>query len=112
MKKLSTEAEKLKKSILDQFSFEDDASIAILQTAMQAFDLMNEAQAIVDEAGLTVQGDRGGIKAHPLLPVIRDARAQFLAGLKALHLELEPATSKGPGRPTVYERYMSGKGIR
>lgn len=65
MKKLSKEATKLKKAILKEYAITDDAGISILQTAMEAFDLMHGAQTVVDKQGLTVAGDRGGIKAHP-----------------------------------------------
>ena len=58
---------------------------------------MHGAQAVVDKQGLTVSGDRGQIKAHPLLSVIRDSRAQFLMALKHLNLDIEPLQS-GPGR--------------
>ena len=98
MKKLSKEATKLKNAILKEYDISDEAGISILQTGMEAFDLMHDAQAVVDRQGLTVAGDRGGIKAHPLLSVIRDARAQFLAALKQLNLDLEPLKN-GPGRP-------------
>jgi len=98
LKKPSKQAIKLKKAILKDYSITDDAGIAILQTAMEAFDLMHEAQALIDTQGLTVEGDRGQIKAHPLLAVVRDQRAQFLAGLKALNLDLEPLRD-APGRP-------------
>jgi P27 family predicted phage terminase small subunit len=98
MKKLSKEAAKLKNAIMKEYDISDDAGISILQTAMEAKDLMHAAQAVVDKQGLTVAGDRGGIKAHPLLSVIRDARAQFLMALKNLNLDLEPLRDK-PGRP-------------
>lgn len=98
MKKLSKEAAKLKNAIMKEYDISDDAGISILETSMEAFDLMHAAQAVVDKDGLKVTGDRGGIKAHPLLSVIRDARAQFLAGLKALNLDLEPLRDKA-GRP-------------
>ena len=45
------------------------------------------------------QPDRfGQVKSHPLLSVERDSRAQYLAALKALNLDLEPLRDK-PGRP-------------
>ena len=98
MKKLSKEATKLKKAILKEYDISDEAGIAILQTAMDAFDAMHKAQAVVDKQCLTVSGDRGQIKAHPLLSVIRDCRAQFLMALKHLNLDIEPLRD-GPGRP-------------
>ena len=88
--KLSTNAKKLKKSIIDEYTITDEAGLAILQTAMEAMDLMGQAQAVVDKQGLTTKGDRGQLKAHPLLSVIRDQRSQFLMGLKHLNLDLEP----------------------
>jgi hypothetical protein len=96
--KLSRQAQKLKKAILAEYEITDQAGFAILETAMQAYDGMNAAQGIVDEQGLTVAGDRGAIKAHPLCAVIRDYRSQFLMALKHLNLDLEPLKSR-PGRP-------------
>jgi len=98
MKKLSKEAEKLKKAILVEYAITDEAGIAILETAIEAYDLAHEAQTEIDKEGLTVEGDRGQKKAHPLLSVVRFSRAQFLAGLKALNLDIEPLRD-GPGRP-------------
>jgi len=95
IKKLSTQAEKLKKAILKEYDITDEAGIAILQTAVEAMDLMRQAQRVVTKDGLTVKGDRGQIKAHPLLSVIRDQRAQFLMALKHLNLDLEPLRDKG-----------------
>jgi glutathione S-transferase len=40
----------------------------------------------------------GQPKPHPLLATERDARAQFLAALKALNLDLEPLRDR-VGRP-------------
>ncbi len=102
---LSEPAHRLKKAILEQFVFEDDASLAILDSGIQAFDLMSAAQAQVVAEGLTVPGDRGGKKAHPLLSVVRDARSGFLQAMKALRLEIgaDEKVSRGPGRPTWYE---------
>jgi len=111
MKKLSPEAEKLRTSILSQFTFDDDAALAILETGLRALDLMNAAQKVVDKDGLTVQGDRGGVKAHPLLAVIRDQRAQFMAAVKQLRLNIDDGEIRKPGRPTSFERFRAGKGI-
>lgn len=98
MKILSPPATKLKKGILKEYDISDEAGIAILQTAMEAFDAMHAAQEVVDVQGLTVAGDRGQIKAHPLLAVIRDSRAQFLMALKHLNLDIEPLRDRA-GRP-------------
>ena len=99
MKKLSKESEKMKKSFRKQYSISDDYGEVLLQTAGEAKDIMDKAQAQVDVEGLTVAGDRGGIKPHPLLTVIRDSRSQFLMALKALNIDLEPLRDR-PGRPS------------
>lgn len=98
MRKLSKQAIKLKKGILKEYDISDEAGNAILQAGLEAFDQMHEAQRVVDKDGLTVRGDRGQIKAHPLLSVIRDSRAQFLMALKHLNLDIEPLRDT-PGRP-------------
>jgi hypothetical protein len=41
----------------------------------------------------------GAPKPHPLLPIERDSRQAFLAGMKALNLDLEPLRDR-PGRPS------------
>ena len=109
MKKLSKEAEKLKAALLELSTVDDEAFRAILGVGMGAFDEVNDYKAIVDREGVTVKGDRGQIKAHPLLSVIRDARAQFLAAMKMLHLDEDEGQAKKPGRPTSYERFKAGK---
>jgi hypothetical protein len=100
-KKFSPEIERLRRQISKEYAIRDKTGLAILNTGLQALDLMNRCQRVVDDEGLTVPGDRGGVKAHPLLSVIRDQRAQFLASLKALNLDLEPL--KGIGRPGGYD---------
>jgi phage terminase small subunit len=108
--KLSSKTQKLKKSILSEFRFDDEASFAVLKTTLEAFELMNRSQEQVNKEGLTVQGDRGGIKAHPLLSVIRDQRAQFFAGIKALKLDIgQELVNRLPGRPTSYDSYKKGR---
>lgn len=97
MRKLSKEATKLKRVLQKEYDIRDNAGILLVQTAFEAYDQVQEAQKVVDEQGLTVRGDRGQIKAHPLLSVIRDSRAQFLMALKHLNLDIEPL--KGIGRP-------------
>ena len=111
MKPLSHKAKRLRRSILEQFEFSDDASLAVLDTAMRALDLMHAAQAQVDREGLTVRGDRGGTKAHPSLTTLRDARSSFLQCLKALRLDPEQA-SNPVGRPTDHELYLKRKASR
>jgi P27 family predicted phage terminase small subunit len=98
MKKLSKEAQKIKKNILKEFLIEDEGGLQILQTSLEAFDRMRECQKVIEKEGLTVKDRFGQIKAHPLCTVERDARSQFLLGLKRLNLDIEPLRDK-LGRP-------------
>jgi P27 family predicted phage terminase small subunit len=95
---LSSEAKRWRAKIISEYEIADEAGLLILQTAMEAFDRMREAQQQVTRDGVTFTDRFGQIKAHPLLPVERDARAAFLAGLRSLNLDLEPLRD-GPGRP-------------
>jgi len=96
--RLSKESKELKAAIINDYGLNDKAALAILQTALEARDLMKKAQRLVNKEGLTTKGDRGQIKSHPLLATIRDARAQFLAGIKQLNLDIAPVHDR-PGRP-------------
>ncbi len=97
-KHLSTEARRWWAKIADEYSIDDEAGLLVLQTAFEAFDRMRAAQAQVSTEGSTVTDRFNQTKAHPLLPIERDARAQFLAALKQLNLDIEPLAD-APGRP-------------
>lgn len=97
-KHISAEAKKLYRNILNEYSIEDSAGLAILKVTLEAFDTMKAAEKAIKKDGMTVNDKWGQVKPHPLLTTLRDARAQFLAGLKALNLDLEPLRD-APGRP-------------
>ncbi len=67
-------------------------------TAMEAFDRMRQAQAVLATDGLSIKDRFKQVKVHPLTVVERDSRAQMMAALKALNLDIEPLRD-GPGRP-------------
>ncbi len=96
---LSLEAKKVWSEILKEYSIDDAAGLRILRVALEAFDRAQAARAAIDKEGMTVMDKFGQIKPHPLLPIERDSRAAFLAGLKALNLDLEPLQTR-PGRPS------------
>jgi phage terminase small subunit len=95
---LSKESQALWKGITEEYSIDDAAGLKILQTALEALDRCQAARAEIDKVGMTVIDKFGQVKPNPLLPTERDSRAAFLAGLKALNLDLEPLKN-GPGRP-------------
>lgn len=95
---LSAEARRWWRRLLEEYALDDEAAFLLLQTALEAFDRMREAQEAIKNDGPTVVDRFGQLKPHPLLPTERDARGQMMAALKALNLELEPLKD-GPGRP-------------
>ena len=95
---LSKEGKEIWTEILTEYSIDDAAGLRILRVALEAFDRSQAARTAIDRDGLTFVDKASQVKAHPLLPIERDSRAAFLAGLKALNLDLEPLKN-GPGRP-------------
>lgn len=96
-KNLSIEARNWWKKIINEYEISDEAGFLILQTSLEAFDRMRDAQRILKKEGVQVADRFGQLKAHPLLTTERDSRAQFMQGLKALNLDIEPL--KNVGRP-------------
>jgi P27 family predicted phage terminase small subunit len=96
---LSADAKRLWTSITSEYCIDDAAGLHILRAALEAFDRSQAAREEIDKCGMLFRDRFGAPKPHPLLPVERDARAAFLAGLKALNLDLEPLRNNGPGRP-------------
>lgn len=94
---LSEEARFWAEKIRDEFQIEDNAGLLILKTAFEAFERMSECQKVIAAEGMMVNDRFNQAKAHPLCTVERDARSQFLAGIKALNLDVEPL--KNIGRP-------------
>jgi P27 family predicted phage terminase small subunit len=97
-KGLSTEAKAWWKRLRTEYEIEDDAGLLLLQTGLEAFDRMRLAQAAIARDGMTILDRFDQRKPHPLLPAERDARAQMLAALRALNLDVEPLHDR-PGRP-------------
>ncbi|MFN2269047.1 MAG: hypothetical protein ABR533_12280 [Desulfonatronovibrio sp.] len=84
--------------LIKEYDIFDPGGEALLRTFASAFSLELRCQEQIDTEGLTIIDRFEQVKPHPLLPTLRDARAQKLAALKALNLDLEPLESK-PGRP-------------
>ena len=94
---MSAEARAWWRRLQQEYGISDEGGRLLLQTAMEAYQRMRDAQEAVSAEGMTVKDRFGAIKVHPLLNVERDCRAQMLAALKALRLDVEPV--KAPGRP-------------
>ncbi len=76
----------------------DPAGLLILQSALESWDRLKQAQNLIAKQGLTVVDKYGQVKMNPAVQIERDSRALMLRHLKALNLDLEPLNSR-PGRP-------------
>lgn len=73
----------------------DDAAVLILDTGLEAFDRMREAQRVIRRHGVILKG-----RVHPAVLVERDARLAMLRAIKQLGLDLEPLHERA-GRPSL-----------
>jgi len=74
--------------VLADFDLSTETAIHVLTTALEAHQRAREARETISREGMQLPGRDGQAKVHPLLAVERDARAAWLASLKALGLEL------------------------
>jgi len=83
--------------LVEAFEIEDAAGQLLLQTAMEAFDSMREAEQIIKRDGLTIKDRFGQVRLNPAALLLRDSRTALLRSLKALNLDIQ---TPGPiGRP-------------
>jgi P27 family predicted phage terminase small subunit len=97
---LSKDARRLWRTILAGWAI-DDQSAVVLGLALQAYDRMAQAQAILATEGIIVTTERTGAKhQHPAVQIEMQAREQMLRAWKQLGFDVVPP---GPmGRPPLY----------
>ena len=98
-KHLTPEAREWWQKLTREYQIDDDAGLLLLQTSMEAFDRMRACQACIARDGEMITDRFEQRKCHPLLSTERDTRAQMMAALKQLNLDVEPL-KPGPGRPS------------
>jgi P27 family predicted phage terminase small subunit len=76
------------KHVFAEFEIRTATAADVLVVTLEAHQRARECREVVSREGMTVTGRDNQQKVHPLLAVERDARAQFLAGIKQLGLEL------------------------
>jgi P27 family predicted phage terminase small subunit len=86
------------KRLMQEYAIDDQAGLLLLETTVQAWDRMREAQATLKAEGAIIRGAMGVPRAHPAIAIERDSRIAMLHGFKALNLSVEPLRA-GPGRP-------------
>jgi P27 family predicted phage terminase small subunit len=97
-KHLTSEGKAIWRRLIGEYGISDAGGLEILQTGLEAHGRMRGVQAQIAREGATFTDRFGQVKSHPLLPVERDARAQYLSALKQLCLDVEPLHAR-PGRP-------------
>lgn len=80
-----------------EFDLEDTAAAFLLETALRAFDRMNQAGELIAEHGVCVTDRYQQLKPNPAVSAERDSRAAMLSAFKALNLDVLPPLK--PGRP-------------
>ena len=61
----------------------------LLQAAGESWDRLQQARALLDHDGLTVETQQG-VKGHPAIAVERDSRLAFARLIRELDLDLDP----------------------
>jgi len=89
------EANRLK----EEYGIQDSGGLSWLSIFADADTEERNCQEIVKREGIVIKDRFGQKRSHPLLTVIRDARAQKMMALRNLNLDVEPLKN-GPGRPT------------
>jgi phage terminase small subunit len=80
-----------------EFDLDDTGAAFLLESALRAFDRMNQAGALVDKHGVAIADRYGQLKSNPAVAAERDSRAAMLQAFKALNLDVLPPLK--PGRP-------------
>jgi len=95
---LSDEAKGWWKQITEVFVVDDPAGYLLLGTALESFDDMRKAQAVLEKEGMTIKDRWGQQRQHPATLVLRDSRNLMLRSLKALNLDIVPGAPLKGGK--------------
>ncbi len=96
-KNVRPEAKRAAKKLIDEYRIDDAGGMELIGAFADAYSLELDAMDIITREGLVICDRFGQKKAHPLCCVIRDARAQKMAALKGMNLDVEPLAER-PGR--------------
>ena len=92
-KYLSPASKKVWQSILSGYVM-DEPALEILAATLAATDRMQQARAQIDKDGVLLADRFGVMKAHPLIPVERDASGCALRGWRLLNFAAPAAEPK------------------
>jgi P27 family predicted phage terminase small subunit len=86
-KGLSDEARKIWRRVHQGWEL-DGSGVTLLQIALESFDEMRGAQALIKKHGIVFITKSGQIKKNPASEILKVSRAQFLHAWKMLGLDL------------------------
>ena len=72
-----------------EWGIEDHAGRFLLARAMECWDRLREAQALIAQEGLLKADRFGALRPHPATQIEKEARAHLLQCLKSLSLDLD-----------------------
>lgn len=97
---LSKESASMWKRLTMTFQLDDDASLMLLQSALEARDRAQAARELIKKKGLTLLDRYGTSRPNPACTIMRDAESSMRHSLRLLNLEIE-APQERPGRPKL-----------
>lgn len=91
-KHLSREARKIWKEVCENWQM-DARTLALLQVALESWDLMAECQKKIKEGGIIIKSPTGQYRKNPACEVLKSAKDGFLRAWQALNLDVPPPKS-------------------
>lgn len=104
---LSDEARDLWGKYVVDHNLYDTNQLTHLNTAMEAFDRMRQAQKVVTNDGILVEDSKGKPLPHPAIKIEERARMAMITALAKLNINVIPVR-QGPGRPSRHEQMLDG----
>ncbi len=102
--KLGHEARRLFKQLTTEYDIGDSGGLLLVNTVVEAFQEMRDAQAVLDREGRVYTNRFGEPRMHPACTVVKESRAHMMSALKQLNIDLEPLRDK-VGRPPAMGDY-------
>jgi len=87
-KHLAVPERRLWTAIIRENLFDSEAALSILRSTLEAHQRARTCRETVDREGAIYRDRFDQPKPHPLIAAERDARAAFVAGMRALNLDL------------------------
>jgi P27 family predicted phage terminase small subunit len=89
------------RTTVERFVLEEH-HLRLLQLCCEAWDRAQAARAQLDRDGLTVESEKGVIRAHPCIAIERDSRLAVARLVRELDLDVEPPASDRVAPPPLY----------